>query len=105
FWPVESHPCRLRTCSLGRNVPLVSWLPESVRRHICYARIYTRRGLFAIARKVGFQIQESGFIFPPLDSFPLPFKNTYRRIVARLGSTPLVNLGLSIHAGSTKSAH
>src|SRR5437762_8414700 len=43
FYPFESHPCRLGTFSLGRNVPLVSWLPESFRRHICYARIYTRR--------------------------------------------------------------
>jgi len=105
FYPFESHPCRLGTFSLGRNVPLVSWLPESLRRHICYARIYTRRGLFAMARKVGFQIQESGFIFPPLDSFPLPFKNTYRRIVARLESTPLGNLGVSIYAVLTKPAH
>jgi len=105
FYPFESHPCRLGTFSLGRNVPLVSWLPESFRRHICYARIYTRRGLFAIARKVGFQIQESGFIFPPLDSFPLPFKNTYRRIVARLESTPLGNLGVSIYAVLAKPAH
>src|SRR5437660_4881431 len=105
FYPFESHPCRLGTFSLGRNVPLVSWLPESFRRHICYARIYTRRGLFAIARKVGFQIQESGFIFPPLDSFPLPFKNTYRRIAARLEDTPLGNFGVSIYALLAKTAH
>jgi len=105
FYPFESHPCRLGTFSLGRNVPLVSWLPESLRRRICYARIYTRRRLFAMARKSGFQIQKSGFIFPPLDSFPLPFKDTYRRIAARLEDSPLGNFGVSIYAVLAKPAH
>ena len=105
FYPFESHPCRLGTLSLGRNVPLVSWLPESLRRRICYARIYTRRRLFAMARKSGFQIQKSGFIFPPLDSFPLPFKDTYRRIAARLEDSPLGNFGVSIYAVLAKPAH
>src|SRR6267143_741145 len=104
FYPFESHPCQLGTFSLGRNVPLVSWLPELLRRHICCARIYTRRRLFAIARNVGFQIQKSGFIFPPLDSFPLPFKATYRRIAARLEDSPLGNFGVSIYACLAKPA-
>jgi exopolysaccharide biosynthesis WecB/TagA/CpsF family protein len=98
FYPFESHPCRLGTISLGRNVPLVSWLPESLRRHMCYARIYTRRALFAMARNIGFQIRKSGFIFPPLDLFPLPFKDRYRRIASRLEDSPLGSLGVSIYA-------
>src|SRR3989440_1540690 len=105
FYPFESHPCRLGTFSLARNVPVVSWLPESLRGRICYARIYTRRRLFAMARKSGFQIQKSGFIFPPLDSFPLPFKDTYRRIAARLEDSPLGNFGVSIYAVLAKPAH
>jgi len=105
FYLFESHPCRLGTFSLGRNVPLVSWLPESLRRHICYARIYTRHRLFAMARKTGFHIQDSGFIFPPLDSFSLPFRDTYRRIAARLEDSPLGNLGVSIYAVLAKPAH
>src|SRR3989440_10675454 len=56
FYLFESHPCRLGNFSLGRNVPLVSWLPELLRQHICCARIYTRRRLFAMAREVRFQI-------------------------------------------------
>jgi len=98
FYPLESHPCRLGNFSLGRNVPLVSWLPESLRRHICFARIYTRRVLFAMARKTGFQIQRSGFIFPPLDSLALPFKHTYRRIASHLEDSPLGRLGVSIYS-------
>jgi len=104
LYPFESHPCRLGTLSLGRNVPLVSWLPESLRRHLCYARIYTRYRLFAMARQIGFQIQNSGFIFPPLDSFPLPFKDTYRRIAACLEDSPLGNFGVSIYAVLAKPA-
>jgi exopolysaccharide biosynthesis WecB/TagA/CpsF family protein len=98
FYPLESHPCWLGSFSLGRNVPFVSWLPESLRRRVCHARIYTRRRLFAMARKIGFQIQKSGFIFPPLDSFPLPFRDSYRRIASRLEDSPLGNLGVSIYA-------
>jgi exopolysaccharide biosynthesis WecB/TagA/CpsF family protein len=97
FYPFESHPCWLGSFSLGRNVPFVSWLPESLRRHVCHARIYTRRRLFAMARKIGFQIQQSGFIFPPLDSFPLPRKDTYRRMASRLEESPLGHLGVSIY--------
>jgi N-acetylglucosaminyldiphosphoundecaprenol N-acetyl-beta-D-mannosaminyltransferase len=56
-----------------------------------------------MARKIGFQIQKSGFIFPPLDSFPLPFKSTYRRIASRLEDSPLGNLGVSIYAVLAKA--
>jgi len=98
LYPFESHPCKLWDFSLGRNVPLVSWLPESLRRHICCARIYTRRGLFAMTRKMGFQIHVLGYIFPPLDSFPLPFKDAYRRIASRLEDSSLRYFGVSIYA-------
>jgi exopolysaccharide biosynthesis WecB/TagA/CpsF family protein len=98
YYPFESHPCKLGPFSLGRNVPLVSWLPGSLRRHICCARIYTRRALFAMAENAGFQIRKSGFIFPPLDSFPLPFKDSYRRFTSRLEDSPLRSLGVSIYA-------
>jgi N-acetylglucosaminyldiphosphoundecaprenol N-acetyl-beta-D-mannosaminyltransferase len=104
FYPFESHPCRLGRFLIGRNVPLVSWLPESLRRRVCSARIYTRRRLFAMARKIGFQLRNSGFIFPPLDSFPLPFKDSYRRIASRLEDSPLGNLGVSIYAVLAKPA-
>jgi len=104
YYPFESHPCRLGRFSLGRNVPLVSWLPESLRRRVCFARIYTRRRLFAMARRIGFQIRTSGFIFPPLDSFPLPFKDGYRRIASRLEDSPLGKLGVSIYAVLAKPA-
>jgi N-acetylglucosaminyldiphosphoundecaprenol N-acetyl-beta-D-mannosaminyltransferase len=104
LYPFESHPCRLGRLSLGRNVPLVSWLPDSLRQRICYARIYTRRRLFAMAREIGFQIRNSGFIFPPLDSFPLPFKDSYRRIASRLEDSPLGSLGVSIYAVLAKPA-
>jgi len=104
LYPFESHPCHVGGLEIGPNIPLVSWLPEFLHRRLCHARIYARRKLFAMARGIGFQIQKSGFIFPPLDSFPLPFKDTYRRIAARLERSPLGNFGVSIYAVLAKPA-
>src|SRR5256884_1382271 len=98
LYPFESHPCHIGGLGIGPNIPLVSWLPEFLHRRLCHARIYARRKLFAMVRGIGFQIRKSGFIFPPLDSFPLPFKDAYRRIAARLERSPLGNFGVSIYA-------
>jgi N-acetylglucosaminyldiphosphoundecaprenol N-acetyl-beta-D-mannosaminyltransferase len=57
-----------------------------------------------MVREIGFQIRNSGFIFPPLDSFPLPFKDSYRRIASRLEDSPLGSLGVSIYAVLAKPA-
>jgi len=103
LYPMESHPCHVGSFSLGKNVPLASWLPESVHRSICHARIYSRRRLFALARKAGFEVKTSGYIFPPLDSFSLPFKRAYRRLAWRLEETRLGMFGVSIFAIFAKS--
>jgi exopolysaccharide biosynthesis WecB/TagA/CpsF family protein len=97
LYPFESHPCHIGGLGIGPNIPLVSWLPDFLHKRLCHARIYTRRRLFAMARSIGFQIGKCGFIFPPLDSFPLPFKDAYRRITARLEDSPLGNFGVSIY--------
>ena len=98
LYPFESHPCRLGSLSIGRNIPLVSWLPGFLRGRICSARIYTRRGLFQMAHRAGFQTQSAGYIFPPLDSFPLPLKEIYRRVARRLEKSLLGIFGVSICA-------
>lgn len=98
LYPFESHPCHIGSLQIGPNIPMVSWLPEFVHKHLCHARIYTRRKLLAIADLVGFEILKTEYIFPPLDSFPLPFKETYRRIVLRLEHSPLAKFGVSIYA-------
>jgi N-acetylglucosaminyldiphosphoundecaprenol N-acetyl-beta-D-mannosaminyltransferase len=51
-----------------------------------------------MARKIGFQIRKPGFIFAPLNSFPLPFKNSCRRIASRLEDSPLGKFGAAIYA-------
>src|SRR5205814_7616797 len=83
LYPFESHPCHIGGLGIGPNIPLVSWLPDFLHKRLCHARIYTRRRLFAMARSIGFQIQKYGFIFPPLDSFPLPFKRSEERRVGK----------------------
>lgn len=98
LYPFESHPCHVGSLQIGSNIPLVSWLPEFLHKHLCHARIYTRRKLLAIADRVGLQILKTGYMFPPLDSFPLPFKETYRRIALRLEHYSLAKFGVSIYA-------
>jgi len=55
-----------------------------------------------MARAAGFEVCKVGYIFPPLDSFPLPLKETYRRLARRLEDTPLRNFGVSIFLVLTK---
>jgi hypothetical protein len=55
-----------------------------------------------MARAAGFDVCKVGYIFPPLDSFPLPLKDTYRRLVRRLEDTPLRIFGISIFLVLTK---
>jgi ubiquinone/menaquinone biosynthesis C-methylase UbiE len=102
LYPFESHPSHLGTLTLGTNVPFVSWLPTFLHRRISSARIYSRRRITRMARAAGFEVSKVGYIFPPLDSFPLPLKDIYRRLVRRLEDTPLRHFGVSIFLVLTK---
>jgi len=104
LYPMESHPCHLGHLSIGRNVPFASWLPESIHRRICHARIYTRGKLVSMAMAVGFETERLGYIFPPVDSFPLPFKKLYRKLTWYLEESPLRIFGVSIFAVLSKPA-
>jgi exopolysaccharide biosynthesis WecB/TagA/CpsF family protein len=104
LYPFESHPCHLADRSLGRNVPLVSWLPDSVRKRLCHARIYSRRRLLSLAREAGFDNPQTSYIFPPVDSLRLPLKNTYRRATSWLEKSALACFGVSIYAVFQKPA-
>lgn len=98
LYPLESHPCRVGQLSLGRNIPFISWFPAKLRKHLCDAKIYTLRQLFMMCRDAGFQVQRSGYMFPPLDSLAIPFKKFYRRASKRLEDSFAGKLGVSIFA-------
>jgi ubiquinone/menaquinone biosynthesis C-methylase UbiE len=100
LYPMESHPCHIAKHSIGRNIPLVSWLPSSIRKHLCFAKIYSKRQLLAMARESGFLVEKLSYVYPPVDSFPLPqtFKNLYRTLAWRLEESPLQIFGVSIFA-------
>jgi ubiquinone/menaquinone biosynthesis C-methylase UbiE len=102
LYPFESHPSHLGRLTLSTNVPFVSWLPGFLHARISSAKIYSRRTIMRMARAAGFEVSKVGYIFPPLDSFPLPFKETYRRLARRLEDTPLRNFGISIFLVLTK---
>jgi exopolysaccharide biosynthesis WecB/TagA/CpsF family protein len=103
-YPFESHPCHIGEFSLGINIPMISWLPDSVRKRLCDARVYSRRKLISMARLAGFQTRGIGYIFPPLDSLRLPFKKVYRQLAFWLERSPLARFGVSIHAVFQKPA-
>ena len=100
LYPMESHPCHIKKYSIGRNIPFASWLPDSVRKHICFARIYSRRRLLGLVRAAGFGVKKVGYIYPPVDSFPMPLslRNLYRSVSWRLEESPLRAFGVSIFA-------
>jgi ubiquinone/menaquinone biosynthesis C-methylase UbiE len=100
LYPMESHPCHLGRISIGKNVPFVSWLPDFIRRRMCHARIYSRRRLLAMAGSAGFRVGKIDYVYPPVDSFPLPtrFKEFYRCWACSLERGPLRMLGVSIFA-------
>jgi 2-polyprenyl-3-methyl-5-hydroxy-6-metoxy-1,4-benzoquinol methylase len=100
LYPMESHPCHIAKHSIGNNIPIVSWLPDSLRKRVCFARIYSRRRLLNMARQKGFEVEKVGYIYPPADSFPLPqkVKRFYRDISWRLEQSPLKIFGVSIFA-------
>jgi len=96
LYPMESHPCHIGPIPIGYNIPFVSWLPPVLRRRICHARIYRSSQLASMARVARFQVVSVGYIFPPLDSFPLPFKRLYRNVSGWVERTPLRVFGVSI---------
>lgn len=98
LYPFESHPCFLGKKEIGCNIPFVSWLPDSLRRHICDARIYTKTRLLSVARRAGFRAEITGYLYPPLDHLGVAFKYRYRALARRLEGTPLRILGVSIFA-------
>ena len=98
LYPLESHPCHIGSISIGRNIPLISWLPEALRKRLCHARIYSRRKLLSLTQSAGFQAHKTEYIFPPLDSLRLPFKEFYRRTAKKLEKTPVARFGVSIYS-------
>lgn len=103
LYPLESHPCHIWNHSLGPNIPFVSWMPKRIRRRVCFARIYTRRELLAMAGEVGFHTEATGYMLPPLDNFPLPFKNFYRRYAPIIERSAFGIFGVSIFALFSKT--
>jgi ubiquinone/menaquinone biosynthesis C-methylase UbiE len=100
LYPFESHPCYAGRFCLGPNIPLLSWAPNCVRKHLCPVRIYTLRKLLSLAKIQGFELRSKSYIFPPLDVFPLPMwlKQAYRALATRLERTPMKIFGVSIFA-------
>jgi ubiquinone/menaquinone biosynthesis C-methylase UbiE len=98
LYPLESHPCYLGSKCIGRNIPLVSWLPSKLHDKLCPARIYTKARLEKVVKPAGFELQVMGYIYPPIDNFRLPLKGLYRKVSWWLEKSPMRVFGVSIFA-------
>jgi SAM-dependent methyltransferase len=99
WYPFETHGAFWRGKYHFGNIPLVNYLPSTLRRRLCpHVRAYTRRGLRALFADLAGDIVEHRCIFAGYDAlmerWP-PLARWLRRITYPLEKTPLRWLGLS----------
>jgi len=60
FYPFEVHGMRIGTTTISPffGIPLLSWAPNSVRRRVQVARIYTQKTLVRLCEEQGFRVLE-----------------------------------------------
>lgn len=99
LYPFETHGIFLGKRYVFGNIPLVNWLPSSLRdRLVPHARAYTYRKLRRIYRKAGLRARLHTYVYPGFDHVM-----TRRKVVGKalrlalypLERTPLRIFGLS----------
>lgn len=102
LWLFESHGIRLGRRELRFGfIPFLSWAPNSVRRRIERARIYSTAGLLTLLREEGYKARVIDYMWPPMDKEigPLRMRTlrvALRQVANRLERSPLRMFGLSI---------
>jgi len=73
WFPYETHGIRIgnrRLSSLlGLGFPLLTFLPEKIRRYFATARVYSRKQIIGMLRRNGFTDFRVVFLMPGLDNF------------------------------------
>jgi SAM-dependent methyltransferase len=71
FYPFETHGFQTSHRSFGNllsiGIPLLSFFPNFVRRHIERARVYSQKDLVKLLHANGYRVLKSGYMPPPLD--------------------------------------
>jgi SAM-dependent methyltransferase len=108
WFPIEGHYITLGSKEIG-PAPLIPWLPERATRAVTSARNYWPSQLEGHVREAGFAINEIGFIWPVLETFPwLPKKGIdwYQNNFRKWDQLPgLRKLGVSTMVVGVKPAH
>jgi len=99
LYPFETHGIFWGGQYRSGNVPLVNYLPDALREHLCpHVRAYTRRGLLRLFGDLPGRAIVHRCIFPGYDNImtrsPV-LGRVLRRVTYALEKTPLQLLGLS----------
>jgi SAM-dependent methyltransferase len=108
WFPVEGHNIIVGSKEIG-PAPLIPWLPERVTRNWTVARNYWPSQLERHVREAGFAINETGFIWPVLETYPwLPRRGVawYQKNFRKWDHVPgLRRFGCSTLVVGVKPAH
>lgn len=70
LFPMETHGARFNNrviSSKGLGIPILPWLPDTIRNHCCNARVYTPWQFKKILNEAGFKVTSIDFIAPGMD--------------------------------------
>lgn len=99
LYPFETHGIYLGNRFVFGNIPLVNWLPTPLRnRLVPHARAYTKAGIRATYRGLGFRTLTQTYVYPGFDNVIArrpQLGRTLRAVLYRAERTPLKMFGLS----------
>jgi ubiquinone/menaquinone biosynthesis C-methylase UbiE len=76
LFPLETHGMRLGSFNIGSKgfgIPLIPFFPETIRKHISNARLYTEDDIKKILNDTGFSISNLEYLSPNFDTIRLNF--------------------------------
>ncbi len=92
WFPFEGHAVHIGGRAFG-PAPLIPWLPERLTRKVTVARNYWPHQLIRQVRRAGFEIVDTGYIWPVLEQYPWlprPLIKPYQRHLERLDDVPIL---------------
>jgi 2-polyprenyl-3-methyl-5-hydroxy-6-metoxy-1,4-benzoquinol methylase len=81
WFPFETHGIRVGkkvvSSPFGLGFPLLTFLPNSLRRTFATARVYSRKDLINLFEENDFNVDQISFLMPGLDIFERKSKSTF----------------------------
>ena len=107
LYPFETHGMRIfgRNIHFKGSVPLLSWAPTFIRRHVVDEKIYTKRGIKRLLNDNGFEAVAFDYFLPPLDLINNKIAGPIRGTLQFIERTPLKAFGISVFCIARKRGH